>query len=100
MNNFLFWIVRLCLIGIVFAPLVLSPHTVFPFVVGKSLWIRSLIIIAVTAFCVLAFRKREFRPKLSKILVIFGFFVLINFISAIYGLSPTKSFWSTWERMD
>ena len=25
---------------------------------------------------------------------------IINFISAIYGLSPTKSFWSTWERMD
>ena len=100
MNNFLFWIVRLCIIGIVFAPLILSPHTVFPFVVGKSLWIRSLIIIAVTAFCVLAFRKSEFRPKLSKILIIFGFFILINFISAIYGLSPTKSFWSTWERMD
>ena len=35
-----------------------------------------------------------------KIKILLIFFVLINFISAIYGLSPTKSFWSTWERMD
>ena len=100
MNSYLYWIVRLCVIGIVFAPLVLSPHTVFPFVVGKSLWIRSLIIIAVTSFSILAFRKPEFRPKFSKILIVFGFFILINFIAAVYGLSFTKSFWSNWERMD
>ena len=79
MNLYLFWIVRLCIIGIVLAPLVLSPHTVFPFVVGKSLWIRSLIIIAVTSFSILAFRKPEFRPKFSKILVVFGFFILHYF---------------------
>ena len=100
MNLYLFWIVRLCIIGIVLAPLVLSPHTVFPFVVGKSLWIRSLIIIAVTSFSILAFRKPEFRPKFSKILIVFGFFILINFIAAVYGLSFTKSFWSNWVRMD
>ena len=100
MNRYLFWIVRLCIIGIILAPLVLSPHTVFPFVVGKSLWIRSLIIIAVTSFSILAFRKPEFRPKFSKILIVFGIFILINFVAAVYGSSFTKSFWSNWERMD
>ena len=28
---------------IIFAPLVVSPETVYPFVVGKSLWFRGII---------------------------------------------------------
>ena len=72
MNRYLLWFVRLSIMGIILAPLVVSPQTVFPFVVGKSLWIRSLVIISVACFSLLAYRKPEFRPKLSNILVIFG----------------------------
>ena len=46
-------------------PFVVTPGTIFPFVVGKALWSRSLIEIAFALWTVLALTHPGYRPPRS-----------------------------------
>ena len=95
------------LLGVVWAgtalllltPFVLTRETIFPFVVGKALYSRTLIEIVFLAWAVLAYQRAEFRPQRSGILILLGATLVVATVSACFGISVQRSFWSTYERM-
>ena len=80
-------------------PLVITKETIFPLVVGKALYSRTLIEIVFLAWAVLAYRRTEYRPPRSWILILLGAGLVVATVSACFGISVQRSFWSTYERM-
>ena len=80
-------------------PFVVTPGTVFPFVVGKALWTRALIEIAFALWAVLALLRPDYRPPPSWLLLLLAAGLCSSLISAWTGASPQRSLWSTYERM-
>ncbi len=85
---------------ILFMPLVVSPETVFPYVVGKSLWFRGIIYFISGLYLILLTSNKSYLPDKSFLILIFSLFVLIQSISGLFGSSPVNSYWSNWERME
>ncbi len=85
---------------ILFMPLVVSPETVFPYVVGKSLWFRGILYFISGFYLILLSANRSYIPNKSFLILIFSLFVLMQAISGIASSSPINSFWSNWERME
>ena len=80
-------------------PLVVSTSTLFPFVVGKAVWSRSLIEIAFAFWAWLALRDPSARPPRSRLLLLLGAGLGVALLSAAFGVSWQRSVWSTYERM-
>ena len=100
MEKYLIWIIKLSISGLLITPLLVSPETIYPFIVGKAIWFRSLVIISTTAFLILVIKYREEKPKIFPIILLLLGFLTINSISSLFGYSFTKSFWGTWIRME
>lgn len=100
MEKYLVWIIKLSISGLLITPLLVSPQTIFPFVVGKALWFRSLVIIATTAFLVLKIKYKKDKAHISPIIIILIGFLIVNLIASLIGNSFTRSFWGTWQRME
>ena len=103
MENGLATAVRTAVVLVFVAPLIVMasplPATFFPFIVGKALYIRSLVEIAFVLWLVLAFWYPSHRPPRSWIVAALAAYVLIVLISSLLGVSPQRSLWSTYERM-
>lgn len=80
-------------------PFVVTPGTVFPFVVGKALWSRALIEIAFALWAVLALTHPGYRPPRSWLLVLLAAGLCISLLAAGVGVNPQRSLWSDYERM-
>ena len=85
---------------ILFMPLVVSPETVYPYVVGKSFWFKGIVYFIAGFYLVLISTNKSYLPDKSFLILIFSSFVLIQAISGLVGSSPINSFWSNWERME
>ena len=85
---------------ILFMPLVVSPETVFPYVVGKSLWFKGIIYFISGLYLILLTSNKSYLPDKNFLVLIFSIFVLIQALAALAGSSPVNSFWSNWERME
>ena len=85
------------------APLIVNadplPRTFFPFIVGKALYFQTLTEIAFGLWAVLALRSPAYRVPRSWLPLIFGAYLAIAFLSALFGVSLQRSLWSTYERM-
>ena len=75
------------------------PHTFFPFIVGKSLFARTLIEIMVGLWLILAIRFPAYRVPRSWVLLLFAIWVGVGLLASLLGVSPQRSLWSTYERM-
>ena len=95
--------VRAVVVLVFVAPLIVTadplPSTFFPYIVGKALYIRSLVEIAFVLWLVLAFWYPSHRMPRSWIIPILAAYVLIVLLSSLTGVSPQRSLWSTYERM-
>ena len=80
-------------------PFVVTPGTIFPFVVGKALWSRSIIEIVFALWAVLALAKPEYRPPRSWLLLLLVTGLGVSWLAAGFGVSLQRSMWSTYERM-
>ena len=85
---------------ILFMPLVVSPETVFPYVVGKSLWFKGIIYFISGLYLILLTSNKSYLPDKNFLVLIFSIFVLIQALAGLAGSSPVNSFWSNWERME
>ena len=96
--------VRLLLGLVLAAPLVVTteplPETIYYFVVGKAVWSRTLIEVALGLWLILLLRDSSYRPPKSWLLGIFGGYVVIALLAAGFGVSPTRSIWSDLARMN
>ena len=95
--------IRVVLALVMVSPLIVTtpplPETFFPFVVGKTLWTRILIEIAFGLWVILLFKDSSFRFPRSWILAALGVYVLIALLATVFSVSPTRSMWSNYERM-
>lgn len=80
-------------------PLIYSPATLFPFMVGKALYARALVELLVALWVGLWLWGEGCRPPRSWVLAAFLAYLVLAFVSALYGVSPTRSLWSNYERM-
>ena len=90
---------RTAVLLVLLMPIVVTPDTVFPFVVGKALYARTLIGIALALWVVLAARNPSYRPILSRVMLAFAIYVAISLMAGLTGVSLQRSIWSTYERM-
>ena len=74
-------------------------HTFFPFIVGKALYARTLTEIALGLWLVLSLRYPAYRMPRSRLLLVFGVYIVVTFAAALAGVSSQRSLWSTYERM-
>lgn len=97
-------VIQLLLALALVAPLLVTadpwPGTVYHFVVGKALWTRTLTAFALALWLLLLLREPAYRPPKSWLLAIFGVYLLIGLLAALFGISPTRSLWSSFERMN
>ncbi len=96
---FLFNIILFGVYAILFTPLFLDTGAYFPFVGPKSLYFMGLIQIIFFLWLYLAINYKRYRPRLSTILVSFFLFLTVLFLSSIFGVDFSRSFWSKFERM-
>ncbi len=94
------------IIAAVFAVVFVTPSTLFPFIVGKYVWFRTTIDLALIFFlsgllfsndgpAYLERVKRIFRSPLAIAVTVFvGVFLL----ACVFSLNPSFSFWSNFER--
>lgn len=95
--------VKIAIAAIMVTPLIVMasplPGTFFPFIVGKALYSRTMIEIAFGLWVVLALRSPEYRAPRSLLLPLFGIYVVVALLASLLGVSPQRSLWSTYERM-
>src|SRR3989338_7742829 len=83
-----------------FIPFLVSSAFFFPFITTKAFAWRIIVEIVFAAWLLLAFLDTAYRPKKSLILYsILGFLAIIG-LADIFGITPIKSFWSNFERME
>lgn len=83
-----------------FTPLLVANSFFFPFITGKAFYFRILVEIAFSAWVVLAFIDKEYRPRFSWIGVAVVAFVAWMGIADLFALNVAKAFWSNFERME
>src|SRR3990172_3789392 len=88
------------LFAVPFIPFLVSSSLFFPFITTKAFAWRIIVEIVFAAWLLLAFLDTAYRPKKSLILYsILGFLAIIG-LADIFGITPIKSFWSNFERME
>ena len=80
-------------------PLIVTPSTIFPFIVGKAIYSRVLIEIVFALWLVLILRYPQYRPNRSLVLSAFALYLAITLIAGLVGVSFQRSLWSNYERM-
>lgn len=100
MEKFLKYIIWVGLLGICFIPLLVKSSYFFPYIVPKTLAFRIIVEIIFLAFLVLAVIKKEYRPKLNLVLVLFFLYIAAVFVSSLLGSNFYYSFWSNNERSE
>ena len=84
---------------ILLTPFVVSQETVFPFVVGKALYSRTIIEIVFALWVLLALLRPAYRPPRSFLLLLLVAALGAALLSAFLGANPQRSLWSSYERM-
>lgn len=89
------------LILALFTPLVIIKTTVFPFVFSKIIFFCLITEICLLIYLFAYYKYPEkFAPRKSWLSLALLIFLFINLIASIFGINFSRSFWSTYERMD
>ena len=89
---------RVGVLLLLLTPLIVA-DTIYPFVVGKALYWRTLVEIVFALWVLLALWVPACRPPRSWLLGLLGIGFVCSLLAAFFGVSPQRSFWSTYERM-
>ena len=84
---------------ILFTPLILSSKFFFPFVGPKSLYFMGLTEMVFFPWLFLIIFYPKCRPRLNFILLSLILFTAILILASLFGVDPSYSFWSKFERM-
>jgi len=100
LEKILKYIIWTGLIGICFIPLIVKSNYFFPYIVPKTMAFKIIVEVIFLAFLGLAVAKKEYRPKLNLVLVLFLLYIVTVFISSLLADSFYFSFWSNNERSE
>lgn len=95
LKQIIFWGVSISL----FTPLIYSSKYYFPFVGPKSLYFMFFCQVIFFAWLVLAIYNKKYRPRKNAVILAFCLFVFLMALSGAFGVDPSRSFWSKFERM-
>ena len=98
-GHLLLWTVRAGILLVMAMPLILSNDTLFPFIVGKAIYARSVIEVTFGIWLLLVFFYPRYRPSRSLVLAALAVWLLISLVAGFTGVSTVRSLWSTYERM-
>lgn len=98
-GHLLLWTVRAGILLVMAMPFIVSSDTLFPFIVGKAIYARSVIEVTFGVWLLLIFFYPRYRPSLSLVVAALGVWLLISLIAGLAGVSTVRSLWSTYERM-
>ena len=98
-GHLLLWTVRVGILLVMAMPLIISNDSLFPFIVGKAIYARSVIEVTFGIWLLLIFFYPRYRPSRSLIVAALGVWLLISLIAGLTGVSAVRSLWSTYERM-
>lgn len=101
------WLLCAAVLLVTATPLVVTPGVLFPYVVGKATFARAVIEVTFGLWLAAAvLYKSSPRPELrpwarggSWVLAAFFAWLAVSMICALAGVSPVRSLWSTYERM-
>jgi tetratricopeptide (TPR) repeat protein len=79
-------------------PLLIAQTYIFPLVTVKTFVFQALIEVLVALWAILVLSGMLPRPRFSPLVALGGAFLLILVLSAVLGVDPVRSFWSTQER--
>lgn len=90
----------------VLAIVVVTPSTLFPFIVGKYVIFRASVDLALILSLVGLIRSKEaaeYEKRFLKVIkhplsIAFGIFTLVFVLASFFGIDPAASFWSSFER--
>ena len=91
--------IRIGVALLLLTPMIVTMQTVFPWVVGKALFARSVIEVLFALWAVLALLNPAYRPPRSWLLALLAIGFLCSLIAALFGVSLVRSVWSNYERM-
>lgn len=85
---------------ILFLPLFVYRGTLYPYIFGKIIFFRILVEIIFAAYIFLAVYDKRYRPNWKNPLIFsLTIFVAVLFLTSLFGVDFSRSFWSTQERM-
>ena len=99
MEKFLLQAVRVGVVLLLLMPLVVATQTAYPFSVGKAVYARSLIEVVFVLWVLLALIGSSWRPPRSWLLALLAAGLAVSVLSAVFGVSLERSFWSSYIRM-
>lgn len=91
--------VRTGILLVLFTPLIVSSGLLFPYVVGKAIFARSMIEVIFALWLILLIFYPEHRPSKSWVVIVLGLWLLVSLVASFAGVSLIRSLWSTYERM-
>lgn len=94
------WILKGGLLLTPFLVFIVTRPLYFPFITGKNFIFRILIELLAVVWVYAALRFPSFRPRSSAIVWAVAAFIAVMGIATAFALSPYKSFWSDFERME
>jgi len=93
------WIIFVGTGLILLTPLIVGESFFFLFVAPKSLYFMALVEIIFTAWLILIIFEKKYRPKFNLLFFFIVLFLSILVLTGIFGVNPSRSFWSYYERM-
>ena len=85
------------------SPFVVYFEVLYPFTVPKALWIQSINWIVLLVYMIGIMLNKNlyqtYKPKLNFIFYLYLGYILLYFISSMFGENFTRSFWSDFQRM-
>ncbi len=99
-NKVIAWIVKIGLLIVPVLPLVVTRSLYFPFITGRNFIFRIIIEILFVFWMWLMMSDPRYRPRSSVILYSVVAWISVLFLATIFSVSPYKSFWSGFERME
>lgn len=72
----------------------------FPYITPRNFTFRIIVELALTFWVGLIILHKEFRPRLSALIIALAVFVLVIGAANLFGINPYRSFWSNFERME
>ncbi len=100
LKNYYVWGMKALMFVIPFLSFWISKSMFFPYISGRNFAFRILIEIAFALWLGLIFLNKEYRPKLTPILLAILAFVAVIGLADLLGVDPYHSFWSRLERME
>ncbi|MEK7640416.1 MAG: O-antigen ligase family protein, partial [Patescibacteria group bacterium] len=100
LKNYYVWGIKALMFVIPFLSYWISKSMFFPYISGRNFAFRILVEIAFALWLGLIFLNKEYRPKLTPILLAILAFVAVIGLADLLGVDPYHSFWSRLERME